>query len=290
MASDGPSITIEPRFPSSLKFEACGDVPCSDLPALKNAISRFQRSQAGQNVSHWFFETQRCVKISPDEMRRNVGTFSHSRNVPGQQAPVYPSLTFVAVSRTPEKYPEGVDLARADSFDLFELDARTPARSIYMVDAFDDILNDESGEAAQRLKQELLVAHHASKPVTPSGTYTPRRREPRPGDRDGNLRENADRKTLTLRMYPSSMVLDVKMLIQDKEGIPPDLGRLIFVGRLMEEDRTLAEYNIHEESILHLILRLRGGMYDETSGRIEHAEYDSGKIVHREIELTILSA
>jgi|TARA_B110000971_G_scaffold169051_1_gene173544 large subunit ribosomal protein L40e len=91
-------------------------------------------------------------------------------------------------------------------------------------------------------------------------------------------------------MYPSSMVLDVKMLIQDKEGIPPDLGRLIFVGRLMEEDRTLAEYNIQEESILHLILRLRGGMYDETSGRIEHAEYDSGKIVHREIELTILSA
>ena len=58
----------------------------------------------------------------------------------------------------------------------------------------------------------------------------------------------------------------------------------------MEEDRTLAEYNIQEESILHLILRLRGGMYDETSGRIEHAEYDSGKIVHREIELTILSA
>ena len=161
---------------------------------MKNAISRFQRSQAGQNVSHWFFETQRCVKISPDEMRRNVGTFSHSRNVPGQQAPVYPSLTFVAVPRTPEKYPEGVDLARADSFDLFELDARTPARSIYMVDAFDDILNDESGEASQPLKQELLVAHHASKPVTLSGTYTPRRREPRPGDRDGNLCENTDRK------------------------------------------------------------------------------------------------
>ena len=58
----------------------------------------------------------------------------------------------------------------------------------------------------------------------------------------------------------------------------------------MEEDRTLAEYNIQEESILHLILRLRGGMYDETSGRIKHAEYDSGKIIHREIELTILSA
>ena len=229
MASDGPSITIEPRFPSSLKFEACGDVPCSDLPALKNAISRFQRSQAGQNVSHWFFETQRCVKISPDEMRRNVGTFSHSRNVPGQQAPVYPSLTFVAVPRTPEKYPEGVDLARADSFDLFELDARTPARSIYMVDAFDDILNDESGEASQPLKQELLVAHHASKPVTLSGTYTPRRREPRPGETEMEIFvKTLTGKTLTLRMYPSSMVLDVKMLIQEQTGISPDLGRLIF--------------------------------------------------------------
>ena len=56
-------------------------------------------------------------------------------------------------------------------------------------------------------------------------------------------------------------------MIQDNEGIPPDEMCLIFMGHELEENRILPVYNIQDQSTLHLILRLRGGMYHRTSGR-----------------------
>ena len=54
-------------------------------------------------------------------------------------------------------------------------------------------------------------------------------------------------------------VYGLKQMIQDREGIPPDLQRLIFRGKLMDDERTLADYEVQNEATIHLILRCGPG-------------------------------
>ena len=65
--------------------------------------------------------------------------------------------------------------------------------------------------------------------------------------------------TILLNVEPTDTIKLSKILFQFRYGIPADQQGLIFAGKHLKDNRSLADYNIQSGATLHSVLGLRGG-------------------------------
>lgn len=63
--------------------------------------------------------------------------------------------------------------------------------------------------------------------------------------------------TITIDTKDGDTIETIKKKIEDNEGIPYNQQHLIFTGMALDDRLVLSDYNIENESILHLLVRLR---------------------------------
>lgn len=87
-------------------------------------------------------------------------------------------------------------------------------------------------------------------------------------------------KTITLEISPQNSIEDVKSKIEQREGVPAEIQRLVFAEKQLDNGRFVGDYKIKKDSTIHLVLNLCGGVI-EPSLRILAMKYNCDKMICR---------
>ena len=63
---------------------------------------------------------------------------------------------------------------------------------------------------------------------------------------------------IELEVEASDTIESIKEKIQDKERIPPNQQQLMFAKKSLQDEATLSDCNIHQESVLCLVIKAKG--------------------------------
>ena len=70
---------------------------------------------------------------------------------------------------------------------------------------------------------------------------------------------------ISLIVKPKDSIQNVKRKVQQLKGCRPDQQRLVFAGKNLEDDHTLSDYNVQNESTLNLVQRLRDAPMEDAN-------------------------
>ena len=73
-----------------------------------------------------------------------------------------------------------------------------------------------------------------------------------------NIKTLSGRK-LSLDLYPGQKLIEVKETLQAKEGIPKEQIRLIYKGKVMNDEMTIEDSNVNPGETLMMAIHLKGG-------------------------------
>ena len=88
---------------------------------------------------------------------------------------------------------------------------------------------------------------------------------------------------ITLEVDPVDSIEIVKQKIQSKEGTPTGKQCLVFDGKQLKDSYTLADYNVQNEDILHLVQQ-RSRPSTKSNLSITYLETLTGKIITFEVD------
>ncbi|GJQ86943.1 hypothetical protein Trydic_g11808 [Trypoxylus dichotomus] len=75
----------------------------------------------------------------------------------------------------------------------------------------------------------------------------------------------------------TATVENLKQMIAERKGIPVDIQRLVFAGKVLQNDTTLQENKIMCGSSIHLFIRLRGGCTNNCNVEAFEADVTNAK-------------
>lgn len=90
---------------------------------------------------------------------------------------------------------------------------------------------------------------------------------------------------LQIKVRPNDTVLDIKKEIYRQDELPFEQQRIVFNGKHITDDQTVNDCGISQGSCLHLILRLRGGMFHESSSKLDYLDIKCKPIFYKGLSM-----